>query len=93
MQTPDEYEMMVFNIWFNWCLEKSKSTKTLQKLTTSAHLFNWWQRELHRLEQIFLKETLPFDDQDHAKRLYAEFTVEIFDRFSKPLLKKAIKSQ
>lgn len=92
MTTQEDYEMMVMQIWLNWCGEKSKNRKTLQKVLTCAPLFNWWQRELQKLEAEFLAETIPFDNPVHAKRIYCEFTVEIFSRFSKPLLKTALKS-
>lgn len=93
MITQDDYEMMVMQIWLNWCHQKSKNQKTLQKVLTCVPLFNWWQRELQKLEAEFLEETIPFDNPIHAKRMYAEFTVEIFGKFSKPLLKKAMSNE
>ncbi|MBK5213597.1 MAG: hypothetical protein JJE55_08065 [Flavobacteriaceae bacterium] len=93
LMTQDDYEMMVMQIWLNWCGEKSKNHKTLQKVLTCVPLFNWWQRELQKLEAQFLIETQPFLNQIHAKRMYAEWTIEIFSKFSKPLLKTALKNE
>lgn len=93
MISVDDYEMMVMQIWLNWCGEKSHNRKTLQKVLTCVPLFNWWRRELNKLEEEFLESTIPFDNSTHAKRMYCEFTVEIFSKFSKPLLKTALKNE
>lgn len=91
--TREEYEMMVMQIWLNWCQEKSQNNKTLQKVLICKPLFNWWQRELKKLEHEFIIETIPFEDKIHAKRIYAEFIIDIFSKFSKPLLKTALKNE
>lgn len=89
LMTPEEYEGQLLNIWFNWCYEKTPTHKELQKLLINQPLFNWWQTEIQKLEEQFLLETRPFSDKNHAKCMYAEFTIDIFRRYSKPLLKKA----
>lgn len=86
-QTPEEYEYQLMNMWFSWCREKTDNMQSLQKVLTCRPLFNWWQRELELLETEFLEETILLHDKKHARELYAEFVVPIFDRFSKALLK------
>lgn len=87
--TPDTYEMMVMNMWFSWCSEKAKNHRQLQKLLTCTPLFNWWHAEMTKLEEQFINETRPHPDKAHIRKLYAEYMVEIFNLFSKPLIKLA----
>lgn len=94
LMTPEEYEGQLLNIWFSWCMEKVQDPAklhdgTFQKLLSNQPLFNWWQTEFQKLEREFMESTRPFNNKNHAKRVYAEFTVDIFRRYSKPLLKKA----
>lgn len=85
-QTPEEYQMMVFNLWFNWCDVKTSNIKSLHKAITSQPLFNWWKKELLKLELIFLKEIDPYSEvvsKEVAKSMYDDYTHEVFKRFSK----------
>jgi hypothetical protein len=96
----DQYEQMVMVIWFKWCTNITDNSKTFQdkstqKLMTCQPLFNWWQKELRKLEEIYIEHNSPYQNQltrHQAKMLYIEATMLIFTRFSKPLLKKAYDS-
>lgn len=89
----DEYEMMIMQIWLTWCGERSKNTQTLQKVLACVPLFNWWMAEMRVLEAQFIRETRPFSCPVHAKRMYCEWTIDIFSKFSKPLMKIAKKKE
>ena len=93
-QSPDAYELNVFRIWHNWCREKTTNETQLQKVMICQPLFNWWYRELQKYEVKFVKNLPPYHTEIPQKvlvEMYAEFTVEIFDRFSEPLITKALK--
>lgn len=92
-QTPEEYEHMIMNIWFSWCREKTSTEKSLQKVLICQPLFHWWQREMKKLETDFLNDTQGYTGIAKIEwlKLYAEYIIPVFDRFSKPLLKKAYK--
>lgn len=89
----DDYEMMIMQIWLSWCGERSKNRQTLQKVLGNAPLFNWWMAEIRMLEAQFIRETRPFDCPKYAKRMYCEWIIDIFSKFSKPLLKNAKRKQ
>lgn len=91
-QSPEEYAGMVMNLWLTWCSSKTNNTKSLQKVLTCQPLFNWWQRELKKLEAQFMEETEVYRNsmsKDVALAMYSDTTRKIFNKFSKPLMKKA----
>ncbi|MCD8449439.1 hypothetical protein LNI98_07000 [Tenacibaculum dicentrarchi] len=90
--TPSQYNRMIFNVWFEWCNQKTTTSKELQKALICKPLFNWWQKELLNLEALFLKEIAPFYkivSKDVAQDIYDSYTSEIFKKLSKSTIKKA----
>lgn len=85
------YEMQVFNLWLTWCQSKTNNSKSLQKALTSKPLFNWWKRELEKLEKDFVTEAYIYKDHltyETALEFWMQSVEPIYHRFSKPLIKK-----
>lgn len=90
--TPEEYQHLVFNVWFQWCSMKATKRQSLQKLLICQPLFKWWYRELQKMENHFIEETQFYEkviSKELALGLYQETVQPIYNRFSKPLIKKA----
>lgn len=93
-KTHEQYEMMVYNLWLDWCNKKTQKKGNLQKLLTCQPLFNWWRRELDRLEREYLKEVQPYKDlldSSTSRAMYSSSVVKIYNRFSNSLIKQAKK--
>ena len=82
------------NTYVNWCALKTLRKKSLQKILICQPLFNWWQRELEKLELEFIQdmEFLNQHDPKACMQAYNYTTRKIYERFSKPLIKKAYDS-
>lgn len=90
--TPEQYSDMIFNVWFQWSASKTINQTSLQKVLICQPLQNWWLRELHKLEAQFMEASAPYAStmtRNDALILWAEHTEAIYNRFSKPLIKKA----
>lgn len=90
--TPEEYETIVIDKFFTWCSLKSKNQKTLQKVLTCKPLFNWWYKQLTKLEKDFVDEAKIYSNsitQEVAIDFYHQSTIKIYQIFSKPLMRKA----
>lgn len=91
----DQYEQIVLDLYFEWCITKSKNEKTLQKVLTCVPLFNWWYKQLQNLERKFVYEGLSFVNHitpEAALDFYHSTTKDIMKLFSKPLIQHAYKS-
>lgn len=87
-----QYEMMVLNLYTTWCDVKTTNKVTFQKALTCKPLFNWWYRELKKLEDVFVYNYHDYAgalDQSAAKDLYSSAVKSIFTIFSKPLMQLA----
>lgn len=85
------YEIEVYNLWLSWCQKKTNNTKSLQKAIILKPLFNWWQKELQKLEENFVAEAEIYGDSlthEVALDYWKETTFPIHFKFSKPLIKK-----
>lgn len=93
--TPEEYESIVLQFYFNWCTQKAINKKSLQKVLTCPPLFNWWKKELAKLEQVFIDDAKVYNNsitKIDAHKLYHITTAKLYNRFSKPLIKYANES-
>ena len=92
--TPEQYEDQTMNLWVEWCTAKIVNSKKLQKLLICQPLFNWWQRELDKLELEFVNDMATMNqlDPEACMQAYKFTTRRIYERFSKPLIKKAYDS-
>lgn len=94
--TPEEYQNLVIDTWFQWCSTRTNNNKSLQKLLVCQPLFNWWCREIQKLEVKFMEETEFYAhviSKELALSLYRENIQPIYKIFSKPLIKKAYEQQ
>jgi len=96
--TPEQYEVLLLDIYIEWCCLKTKNLRSYQKLLTCPPLFNWFRRELSILEENFVKDynmtaALYFETPTiaHIYMMYKISTSTIFNRYSMPLLKHANK--
>lgn len=83
------YENEVFNLWFQWCEIKTNNIKTLQKALVLKPLFNWWEKELEKIERDFIKEAEDYGDSlthQVALEYWKQSVSKIHNRFSKVLL-------
>lgn len=89
--TPEQYDEKTLNTYIDWCATRTAGKRSLQKILTCQPLFHWWQKELEKLEREFLMGmlVLPLQDHDAYMKAYDFSTRKIYDRFSKPLIKKA----
>ena len=90
--TPEQYEDLLMDIWLQWCSTKTNNLLSLQKVLTCQPLFRWWCRELKKLESQFMEETQFYEKvitKELALACYQENIQPIYNRFSKPLIKKA----
>jgi len=94
--TPGEYQDLIMDLWFQWCCTKTKNLLSLQKVLTCQPLFRWWCRELQKFEAQFMEETQFYENvisKELALSCYNENIQPIYNRFSKPLIKKAYERQ
>lgn len=89
--TPQQYEEKTMDSWVKWCQSRIVNEKSLQKVLICQPLFNWWQRELEKLELEFVQdmELINQRDPEACMQAYNFTTRRIFKRFSKPLIQKA----
>ena len=89
--TLEQYEEKIMQLWLNWCTTKVRDPKNLQKMLVCQALFNWWKREILKLEAEFIEDmqVLNHPCQITCMKAY-DFTIQkIYKRFSKPLIKYA----
>ncbi len=53
--TPYQYDMMVFELYYAWCIEHSFNHNHLQKLISNRKLHSWFMREYTNKERNFLE--------------------------------------
>lgn len=90
--TPEAYDKLVLDMYFDWCAKKSHNQKSLQKVLTCGPLFNWWYKQLETFELHFIDDAKDYSSnitQEAAVDYYRHSTKDIFKLFSKPLMKKA----
>ncbi|EGV44463.1 hypothetical protein BZARG_752 [Bizionia argentinensis JUB59] len=88
----DAYQMLVMDIYTQWCASKSKNQTSLQKLLISKSLFNWWYKCLEFQERTFVYQGKAYIGKlspELAVDFYKETISPIHNLFSKPLIKKA----
>lgn len=92
--TPQQYEEKTLNTYVDWCATRTTGKRSLQKALTNQPLFNWWQRELEKLELEFIQDMKTVNQHDTLACMQAyNFTIrKIYNRFSKPLIQKAYDS-
>lgn len=92
--TKEQYEEKTLNTYLDWCATRTTGIRSLQKALTCQPLFNWWQRELEKLELEFIQDMEELNQQDTQACMQAyNFIIrKIYDRFSKPLIQKAYDS-
>ena len=92
--TPKQYEDKLMETYVDWCASRTAGKRSLQKILTCQPLFNWWQREIVKLEIEFNQDMETINPQNPEACMQAyNFTVKrLYNRFSKPLLKKAYDS-
>ena len=93
--SPEEYEDKTLNTWVHWCVSKASGSKSLQKTLISQPLFNWWKKELEKLELEFIQDMEALQDHNPkgCMQAYNFTTKRIYNHFSKPLIKKAHDNQ
>lgn len=90
--SPEAYEKLVMDIYFDWCSKKAQNEKSLQKVLTCRPLFNWWYKQLTDMEVGFVEQGEDYIDHitpQAAEDFYIESISNIYKLFSKPLIKKA----
>ncbi|MDV6170203.1 hypothetical protein R1T16_17335 [Flavobacterium sp. DG1-102-2] len=88
------YEMLLMNMFFEWCNELAASEKELQKLMSDQSLLNWYMTQLPAYEEIFVNEVEQFGitDKDEIHRHYHRVTTMINGIFPGPILRQARRS-
>jgi len=87
--TPHEYEMKIIDTYINWCRKFQYNQEDAQRLLTSPALFSWWLTEYKKLERKFLAIAEPYKMygcKEAFVKIYHQETVQIFNRYSKPLV-------
>ena len=90
--TPDEYENIVFQNWFNWCSRIEALEEGLQSMVANTSLFNWWYKEYAKFENDFLIEITPYQDAVSKTDAYLQYVRNVHKihlYYSKPLIKHA----
>jgi hypothetical protein len=85
------YELEVYSLWLSWCKSKTNNAKSLQKALILKPLFNWWQKELEKLEKDFVSEAKIYGNSlTHQVALdyWRQTTLPIYSKFSKPLIRQ-----
>lgn len=93
--TTDQYEQTVFDVYVKWCGRNIDNTIQLQKVLNCQPLFNWWYKELEKIETKYLEQVKCYNQSlspEVALEYYLECTKELSDVFSPPLIRKAIKN-
>lgn len=94
--SPEEYEDIIFDLWFRYCIVRSHKTKTdLQKLIANTALNKWWHDQFNLLETEFYEEISDFIevlDKKNAMELYKKVVLNIFMFSSPGILKEARKT-
>ncbi|CAA0255008.1 hypothetical protein TMP445_80049 [Tenacibaculum maritimum] len=77
--SKSHYELLVFDLYYCWCIEHSYSLNHLQKLVSSQKLFNWFLREYQRQEQQFLEYTKDYQTSNtqELRKVYNSMTCTI----------------
>ncbi|MGG5507928.1 MULTISPECIES: hypothetical protein [unclassified Myroides] len=88
--TPDHYDQVVLETYFEWCGSFNKSPKAFQLSLSSKALQNYFRKHYSDLEELFVKQIqsykhLPAKDKN---AFYADVTNEIFKNYPGALLPK-----
>lgn len=57
----EDYEFMIFNTFYQWCMKYSANTSELQEMITNQKLFKWFQVEWKKQEIEFEYLSKPFE--------------------------------
>lgn len=104
-RTPDQYEMVVFDLWFKWCELNARHFEPddpemkpleFQKLLAHAAINKWWRRELTKLERQFVADNVEaYSNYHHStmRSLWHVKVTEIMRIYPRVLIKKVQKSK
>jgi len=93
-KSEHEYEMDLFNLWWNYCKSKARNEAELQLLITNPPLNNWFIRELEVLQNQFLSDVELYKDNSYKSELlkiWVNSVLPIFTLRSLPLINAARK--
>lgn len=93
--TPQIYETQFYELWLRWAINLSHNDQTLQMVLANAAIFNYYQTELYKCEDEFLRLISRYEGISHrdASNLYAKCTYALFSRHPKGLIEAARKIQ
>lgn len=60
--SKEDYDFMILNSFYQWCMRYSANTGELQEMITNQHLFNWFQVEWKKQEAEFEYLSNPFEN-------------------------------
>ena len=83
----EDYDLLVFDIYYCWCMEHGYSITHLQKLLNSQKLYSWFMREYRQREARFLDYTKDYQNSTlkELRDLYDTMTCTI-DFYPKAIL-------
>lgn len=93
--TLEAYEAMIFQTYMRWCMDFSKDyNEDLQQLLANSSLNAYFLSEYNKMEQVFIDQVAPYVDSHSVtvkdrRGLYADYTVQIYTKWSKPLIESA----
>ncbi|MEO2080641.1 MAG: hypothetical protein ABGW88_13855 [Leeuwenhoekiella sp.] len=91
--SQNNYELLIFAIWLEYCESKTYSPEQLQALAGNNPLFQWWLNSLRGLEDEFRIDAFPYRDtmsKSDAEKLYRKHTEKLKRYYSTPLIKRAL---
>jgi len=93
--TPHEHSMFVLDTYMVWCESYSNNDADLQKLIANTKLFQYWISVYRALEDDFIWKVRDYEDlgKDTIWDFYNNITTKITQYYSKPLIKKALKTK
>jgi hypothetical protein len=85
--TTEQYNEIVFQNYWNWCLKYGKTPAHTQQLLACSTVNKWWMNEYSKLEVQFINAigVLPLR-KDILEHTFYAFTVQIFANYPKPLI-------
>lgn len=87
----DQYELYVFTLYYDWCIEHSYNNTHLQIMIMNLKLYQWFMREYTKRERYFLDMVRhSAKSQNELRNLYYDITATI-QFFPKAILYDIVK--
>jgi hypothetical protein len=89
-----QYEMLLFDIWFNWCLKRAIDDIEFQALISNPAINTWFCNEIEFHESQFINRITPMfgsASKGEIIKCYRTTVERIYNHWPKPVIDRVRK--